>query len=383
LETEREYLLEMCPKDKRDTYEDAKEHTLVRILLKTLPAEYDGAVKSVRDLMKLRKYGVMGDFSGISNKDDHTRTNYDSEWLPPYEELRVELVNSWQLQERRRKDLGKSIRKHPGYPTLPILQGHDQPGPHHRNCYSCGESDHISGDPICKAGPSDVWKGAPAAWKARFGPGKGKAKRSPKGKGRAKGAPKGKGKGKPYQRNLGTRPPQASMDSSSSSSGICHNWARGNGYCKYGPNCNFKHEGPQGGGKRKDPFTSLLTSGNSKKARKKIVSLLINDFKESLSQDGSKLERDKRGEEKKPDADDDNVYRLLRGAPTLIVARSNMDVADYRPRWIRNDRGCVEGLGYENEPPSPRPLEAIQSTFFTSLMMKSKKGEDEYVLSEI
>jgi hypothetical protein len=98
-----------------------------------------------------------------------------------------------------------------------------------------------------------------------------------------------------------------------------------------------------------------------------------------LSQDGSTLERDKRGEEKKPDADDDNVYRLLRGAPTLIVARSNMDVADYRPRWIRNDRGCVEGLGYENEPPSPRPLEAIQSTFFTSLMMKSKKGGDEYV----
>jgi hypothetical protein len=31
-----------------------------------------------------------------------------------------------------------------------------------------------------------------------------------------------------------------------------------------------------------------------------------------LSQDGSTLERDKRGEEKKPDADDDNVYRLLR-----------------------------------------------------------------------
>ncbi len=164
LETEREYLLEMCPKDKRDTYEDAKEHTLVRILLKTLPAEYDGAVKSVRDLMKLRKYGVMGDFSGISNKDDHTRTNYDSEWLPPYDELRVELVNSWQLQERRRKDLGKSIRKHPGYPTLPILQRHDQPGPHHRTCYRCGETDYISGDPACKAGPLDIWKGASAVW---------------------------------------------------------------------------------------------------------------------------------------------------------------------------------------------------------------------------
>ncbi len=96
--------------------------------------------------------------------------------------------------------------------------------------------------------------------------------------------------------------------------------------------CNFKHEGPQGGGKRKDPFTSLLTSGNSKKARKNIVSLLINDFKESLSQDGSETQKNQRGEEKKPDADDDNVYRLLRGAPTLIVARSNLDVADYRPR---------------------------------------------------
>ncbi len=48
LETEREYLLEMCPKDKRDTYEDAKEHTLVRILLKTLPAEYDGGQVSPR-----------------------------------------------------------------------------------------------------------------------------------------------------------------------------------------------------------------------------------------------------------------------------------------------------------------------------------------------
>jgi hypothetical protein len=39
----------------------------------------------------------------------------------------------------------------------------------------------------------------------------------------------------------------------------------------------------------------------------------------------------------------------------------------------------VEGLGYENEPPSPRPLEAIQNSFFTSLVMKNKKGGGEYV----
>ncbi len=43
LETEREFLLEMCPKDKSDTYDTGKESTLVRILLRTLPAEYDQA----------------------------------------------------------------------------------------------------------------------------------------------------------------------------------------------------------------------------------------------------------------------------------------------------------------------------------------------------
>ena len=156
LETEREFLVEMCPKDKRDTYEEGKEHTLVRIILQNVPAEYDSAVKTVRDMMKLRKFGENGNFKGFTNKEDHTRVNYDTEWLPPYDELRVELVSSWQLQERRRKDVNRAIKKHPGFPTLPILPGHEQPGPHRRNCYGCGLTDHISGDPICKAGPNDV-----------------------------------------------------------------------------------------------------------------------------------------------------------------------------------------------------------------------------------
>ena len=37
LEKEREYLLEMCPKDKRDEYENGKETKLVRIILEKLP----------------------------------------------------------------------------------------------------------------------------------------------------------------------------------------------------------------------------------------------------------------------------------------------------------------------------------------------------------
>ena len=52
LETERDYLMEMCPKDKRDTYEDGKEHTLVRIILQNIHAEYDAAVKNVKNMMK-------------------------------------------------------------------------------------------------------------------------------------------------------------------------------------------------------------------------------------------------------------------------------------------------------------------------------------------
>ncbi len=48
LEEEREYLLKMCPADMRDTYEDGKEETLVRMLVRLLPAEYDQAVKAVR-----------------------------------------------------------------------------------------------------------------------------------------------------------------------------------------------------------------------------------------------------------------------------------------------------------------------------------------------
>ncbi len=57
LETEREYLIEMCPNDKRDTYQEGTEQTLVRTILRLLPAEYDASVKAVRDLSRLRKYG--------------------------------------------------------------------------------------------------------------------------------------------------------------------------------------------------------------------------------------------------------------------------------------------------------------------------------------
>jgi hypothetical protein len=43
LEKEREFLIGMCPKDKREDYENGKETTLTRLILRKLPKEYDVA----------------------------------------------------------------------------------------------------------------------------------------------------------------------------------------------------------------------------------------------------------------------------------------------------------------------------------------------------
>jgi hypothetical protein len=55
----------LCPTELRETYEDGKEETLIRILLRHLPAEYDVAVKTVKDLARLRKYGESGKLEAI------------------------------------------------------------------------------------------------------------------------------------------------------------------------------------------------------------------------------------------------------------------------------------------------------------------------------
>ncbi len=103
LEKEREFLVDMCPKVKRDTYEDGKLTTLVRLILRKLPKEHDSAVKTVRDPHRFRTYGKDNNTIGkITNLEDSSRRNYETEWLPNYEELRAELIASYNLQKRRR-----------------------------------------------------------------------------------------------------------------------------------------------------------------------------------------------------------------------------------------------------------------------------------------
>jgi hypothetical protein len=163
LETEREYLLEMCPADKRDDYNPGEILTLVRLILDKLPKEYDAAVKYVKNLHKLRKYGKSGDVAHIANREDNAQVNYEDEWLPPYEELRIDLINDWRQIEKRRKECGKTVRRWgPGHPVLPIFPGHEHTGPHQRQCYRCGLFGHMGGDVKCKASMTVIWKGASA-----------------------------------------------------------------------------------------------------------------------------------------------------------------------------------------------------------------------------
>jgi hypothetical protein len=160
LEEEREYLLKMCPVDMRDSYEDGKEETLVRLLVRHLPAEYDVAVKAVKDLARLRKYSEEGKLEAITNCEDNTRSNYASDYLPDYAELREELINTYQLAERRRGEMNKKSGKK-GHPSFPIMDGHAQPGVGQMRCYRCGVAGHRAGDPSCKAKEGEVHKEAP------------------------------------------------------------------------------------------------------------------------------------------------------------------------------------------------------------------------------
>jgi hypothetical protein len=146
LEEEREYLLVMCPSELRDTYDDGKEETLIRLLLRHLPAEYDVAVKTVKDLARLRKCSEGGNLEAITNCEDNTRANYAIDYLPDYAELRFELVRTYQLAERRREEMNKRGGKK-GHPSFPIMDGDTQPGADQMSCYRCGVRGHRAGDP--------------------------------------------------------------------------------------------------------------------------------------------------------------------------------------------------------------------------------------------
>ena len=256
LEEEREYLLDMCPSELRASYEDGKEETLIRTLLRLLPAEYDAAVKTVKDLARLRKYSEGGNLVSITNCEDNTRANYAADYLPDYTELRFELIRTYQLAERRRDEMNKKGGKK-GHPSFPIMDGHNQPGAGQIRCYRCGVAGHRAGDPACKGREGEIHKDAPEWYRKQSG----STSKGGKGKGKGKGKKGGNGnrKGKP----------------------LCNNWSKGNGYCRYGAACNFSHDGPLGGTKRKREGATSLPAKAVKKAKKEIMAMVIEEMKAS------------------------------------------------------------------------------------------------------
>jgi hypothetical protein len=212
-------------------------------------------VKTVKDLARLRKYSEGGNLETITSCEDNTRANYAIEYLPDYAELRFELVRTYQLAERRREEMNKRSGKK-GPPSFPIMDGHTQPGAAMMSCYRCDGKGHRAGDPSCKSKEGKVHKDAPEWFRKQNGA------RAQGGKGKGKGKGKSGGKG-----NRNAKP-------------LCHNWSKGNGYCRYAAACNFSHDGPQGGNKRKrEKGSTTLPAKAIKRAKKEIMAMVIEGMK--------------------------------------------------------------------------------------------------------
>jgi hypothetical protein len=79
-----------------------------------------------RDRHRFRTYGKEGEIGTITNLEDNTRRNYETEWLPVYLELRYELISEYNLATKRREEDALAGHKATGHPTMP-LQGFEQP----------------------------------------------------------------------------------------------------------------------------------------------------------------------------------------------------------------------------------------------------------------
>ncbi len=210
-------------------------------------------------------------------------------------------------------------------------------------CYG-GEAGHRRGDAKCAAGPKDVWSGSPDSFKELV-------------KKRGSEFPKRKFNG---DKREGSK--QRNVKPEDVEKRICFNFSRGNGYCKYGDACKFKHEGPKGGGgggKRKAALIApkgipkKKDKGKKKKAVKSFASMVVKDMKELLHRGESE---DEAGSEEgeRSEGSDDSLFKLVRetSAKKKKKRKVNFIVTlagaghDYVPsRWsslMLTDRGDKE-----------------------------------------
>jgi hypothetical protein len=168
---------------------------------------------------------------------------------------------------------------------------------------------HVRGDSKCTAGASAVWKGAPEGFKRRLEGGSKNPNPQKKG---------GKGKGGSTQRNAGKR--RTEVDTSKLP---CHNWSRGNGFCKYAEACRYSHSGPKGGSGKSITLTATLKK--EKKSKKSKAALVI------TNQDDEKSRKSVCWESNSEDSD--HLYELIRGVPTVIVSNDRpATITDFIPK---------------------------------------------------
>ena len=318
LEEERDYLLRMCPKDKHKDYDEGKETTLVRLILNTLPSEYDDAVQNVRNLMRIREMIKSGNIDSITNLDDAIKINYDTSWLPPYKELRVGLVNAW-MSKKRRWDEHQGSKSKEGHPTMMLSDDLKK----ERRCYGCGQFGHMRGAEECKAGKDAVWGGAPRAYLDKI------------------------------QKKFGKSPTSEKRAFPPDPRQPCPYWSSGDGYCRFAERCHFSHDGPQGGSKRARDFGKGKGKNNGKgKGRGKgkgnakgkgrggrgrspghttmIVKKKGANFvdKKEKSESSMLVSQREEAESKYGDGEDnaeEDLYNLMRGHTSLMITEDSSD----------------------------------------------------------
>jgi hypothetical protein len=123
----------------------------------------------------------------------------------------------------------------------------------------------------------------------------------------------GKGKGGSTQRILGKR----KVDDTSKLP--CHNWSRGNGFCKYADACRYSHDGPKGGSNQST--TMAVTTKKINKEKKNKPSLVITEYESDEEEHDNS--HNKTVSWKNELDEEDHLYELIRGVPAVIVRNRN------------------------------------------------------------
>ena len=338
LEGMQRKLREACPQDKLGDYKEGKRAFITRMVLDHIPSNYDACIRDLKTLIRTNKI-VAGDANAgkltLTNiKDKH----YDDTWLPEYMQLRTCLINQYN-EFKKVWDADKhshgSKRKRYGDKQVPTMMGQHyqpgnvQPGAHNvkpPTCWGCGEVGHRAGASECKAGKTQFHSSAPDWFKSerqsKGGKGKGGKGKGGKGRGGGRGqAPKGGkgGKGKGRGKGKGNK-------------GICFDFNNGNGYCRYGSNCNFSHD------KQSTALMGSTNNGdgsksNKKKKKKRYTAAMVAQLMETHHQS--------RVPSEPPSSIDGaaDLYKALRGQHLsgMMAIADDKGKEEYVPPYLQSD----------------------------------------------